>query len=163
MYRSVKLFLLTALALFLQVTVFPYYLLDAFKPNLIIILVVYLALRERNSLYGAAIAYFLGLLQDVFSGIYLGLSGFSLLLIFLVLRKTSNQLYTDSTHLMVVVVFLSTGCNGLLNLLLMLLFAPSAGIYETLLSNLLPQALFNALIASLLFGVPILSFKKDGR
>lgn len=153
MLRSVRLFLFSIAALLVQVTVLPAYLRDPFKPNLLLVLIAYLALRENITLAGGVLAYLLGLANDAYSGIFHGLSGFSFLLIYAVLRKIADQLYADSSHLLVIVVFVATLVNGLLQLLLLLLFSAAGGVYATLLASLIPQALVNALAASLLVGL----------
>ena len=76
MIRFVKFGLIIVFAVLFQVTLFPAYVLDPFQPNLLIILVVYLGLRS-TARFGGPAAFVLGLLQDCFSGIYLGLNGFS--------------------------------------------------------------------------------------
>ena len=153
MFKVVKIVLLALLALALQVTVFPAYIRDPFKPNLMIVLITYLALRGNLVLTGGVLAYTLGLAQDCYSGIYLGLNGFTFLFIYVLLRKIADQLYTDSNQLMVVVVFIATVVNGVLQLLLLLLFYAASGTYASVVSGLIPQALVNALAASLLFGL----------
>ena len=153
MFKAAKIFLFTVLALALQVTVFPVYIRDPFKPNLMIVLIAYLALRGNVALTGGLLAYCLGLVQDCYSGIYLGLNGFTFLFIYMFLRKIADQLYTDSNQLMVMVVFLATLVAGLLQLLLLILFSAAAGIYASLVAGLIPQALINSLAASLLFGI----------
>jgi rod shape-determining protein MreD len=154
--------LLTFLLLILQVTVLPSFLREPFVPNFLLLQMVYLAVKEEMGLSGAFLAFFLGLLLDTFSGIYLGLSGFSFLAIYLVLRLLRDQLYTDSSTLMVVVAFLATIVHGLLSLLLLLLFSSANGIYSTLLAALIPQALVSALAASLITGVTSLRLQEDG-
>jgi len=52
---------------------------------------------------------------------------------------------------MVVVVFSSTIVDAVTTLLLIVLFSPSSGIYHSILTNMFPQALVNALVASLIF------------
>lgn len=153
MIKIVKIFLIVVVALLFQITFFPSYLLDPFHPNLLIIMVVYLGLRSKSP-FGALAAFLLGFLQDCFSGIYLGLSGFTYLCIYLMLHTTADRLYTDSRYLMVVVVFLATIINGLFNLLLLLIFSAANDIYATVLPSLLPQGLVNALLASLIFMLP---------
>ena len=76
MLRLVQFFLCLVLIIILQVSILPIYLDESFKPNLIIILVCFLALRGENAFSGAFAAYFLGLIQGVFSGLYFGLSGY---------------------------------------------------------------------------------------
>ncbi|CAG0988647.1 hypothetical protein GEOBC_02246 [Geobacteraceae bacterium] len=136
-------------ALVLQVTLFPTYLADPFKPNLLIIFVVYMGLREGVA--WGVLAYVLGLIHDSFSGLYLGLNGFSYLIIFLGLSMVAGRLFTDRRSLMILGVFSATIVNGFLNLLLLFLFSSAQGIYATLLESLIPQALVNALVASVIF------------
>src|SRR5512133_3468287 len=140
MFRLLRLSLYLVFIVLLQVSLLPTYLEDPFKPNLIIILVCYLALREEGTLAGALFTYFSGLLQGVFSGLYFGLSGISYLLIYLFLKRISDQLYTESTHLIVVAVFAASIFDTLVSLLLISLFSENTGIYGSFLSNMLPQA-----------------------
>lgn len=153
MLRWVKLSLYLVLVVLLQVAVLPVYLEDPFKPNLIIILVCYLALREDISFLGGFVAYLLGLIQSTFSGINFGLAGISALLIYMILRKMADQLYTDSDQLMIVVVFIASIIDATVSFLLILLFSASPGIYNSILTNMVPQALVNAMVASLFFGI----------
>ena len=139
-------------ALLLQMTLLPRYLLDPFQPNLLIILVVYLGLKLPHRFAGVA-AFALGLLQDSFSGIYLGLHAFSYLCIYTLLSELADRLYTDNRALFVLVVFIATIMSALLNLVLLLVFSVGNGLYASLLPSLLPQALINALVASLFSGV----------
>ena len=149
MIRSMKIFIIVFTALILQVTILPYYLADPFKPNLFIIVISFMGLTGGRA--GGFLAFFLGLVQDCFSGIYLGLSGFSYLCIYLLLNVTADRLYTDSRYLMVLVVFLASIANGLLHLFLLLLFPNTNGVYGSILSGLIPQGLVNALVSSLVF------------
>lgn len=141
-------------ALLLQMTLLPRYLMDPFQPNLLLILVVYLGLKLPHRFSGVA-AIALGVVQDSFSGIYLGLHAFSYLCIYTLLSQLADRLYTDNRALFVLVVFLATlGC-ALLNLVLLVIFSASYGLYASLLPALIPQALVNALIASLVFNIPL--------
>jgi rod shape-determining protein MreD len=135
-------------------TLLPGYLLDPFQPNLLIILVVYLGLKLPHRFAGLA-AFGLGILQDSFSGIYLGLHGFSYLCIYTLLSQVADRLYTDNRALFVLVVFLATMSSALLNLLMLVIFSVSKGVYASLLPALIPQALVNALIASLVVNLPL--------
>lgn len=139
-------------ACLLQMTLLPRYLLDPFQPNLIIILVVYLGLKVTHRFAGVAV-FALGLLQDSFSGIYLGLHAFSYLCIHTLLSGLADRLYTDNRALFVLVVFFATILSALLNLLMLLVFSVGNGLYASVFPALLPQALINALIASLIAGV----------
>src|SRR5674476_906301 len=126
-------------ALLLQMTLLPRYLQDPFQPNLIIILVVYLGLKLPHRFAGFA-AFSLGMLLDSFSGIYLGLHAFSYLCIYTLLSEVADRLYTDNRALLVLVVFLATIVSALLNLLMLVIFSVSKGVYASLLPALIPQA-----------------------
>jgi rod shape-determining protein MreD len=128
----------------------PAFLGDPFKPNLLIVVVVWVGLTV-TSLWGAAFVYLIGLIQDSFSGLYLGLNGFSFLLTFLVLYNIAHRLYTDSRYLMTMAVFVATFANGLIQLLLLLLFSSAEGVYLSFLASLIPQGVLNAMTASVLF------------
>lgn len=161
MQRSVIIFIFLVLAIILQHSVLPAFFEDPFKPNLMMILVVYLALRVDTPFIGAVAAYFIGLIQGVFSGIYFGLAGISLLIIYLLLCKLADQLYTDSDYLMVVAVFFATFVDALVSILLLLLFSVPSGVYVSFLTNLLPQAVVNAVVTYFLFGVWSLGHKRS--
>jgi rod shape-determining protein MreD len=152
MIRALRIGIAVMVALLLQVTILPAYLQDPYQPNLLIIFVVWLGLRETVPA-GWALAFFSGLLLDCFSGIYLGLEGFTSLFVYLVLKMLADYLYTDSRYLLILAVFLATVATGIFQLVLLGLFAAAEGIYASLLPALLPQALVNALVASLLAGV----------
>jgi rod shape-determining protein MreD len=136
-------------AIVLQVSVLPVHIADPFKPNLLILFVVFMGLREGPA--WGTLAFVLGLLHDVFSGLYLGLNAFSYLIIFLLLSLAADRLYTDRRSLMILGTFSATMVNGLFSLLLLLLFSSSHGIYASLLEGLVPQSLMNALAASVVF------------
>ncbi len=145
-----------------QVTLLPARLADPFKPNLLIIGVAFLALRGTGY-FGAGLAFLLGLVQDCFSGLYLGLNGFSFLVIYLLLEKTADRLYTDNHYLMILVVFLISIVNGFLHLCLLAIFSVADGVYAPLLAALLPQGLVNALAASLLSGATTMKGVQEGK
>ncbi len=162
MIKSLKYVAIIAGLLVAQVTLLPAYVTDPFKPNLLIIVVAYLALKGTSPAC-AGFAFLLGLVQDCFSGIYLGLNGVSFLVIYLLLKKTADRLYTDSHYLMILVVFFITIVNGLLHLTLLVIFSMADGVYAPLLAGLLPQGLMNALAASLLSGVAPLKEAEEGK
>jgi len=151
MFRLLRLSLWLVFILLLQVSLLPAWLEDPFKPNLIIILVCYIALREEGTVTGAVFTYFSGLLQGVFSGLYFGLSGISYLLIFLFLKRISDQLYTESTHLIVFAVFAASIFDTLVSLVLISLFTSNTGIYGSFLSNMIPQAIITSIVAAVIF------------
>jgi rod shape-determining protein MreD len=161
MINALKIFTILTACLLLQVTILPAYIADPFKPNLLVIVIAYMGLKAGR--LGGLLAFGLGILQDCFSGIYLGLNGFSYLCIFLILNVTADRLYTESRYLLVLVVFLATMVNGILNLILLYLFPTTNGIYEPILSALIPQSLVNALIVSLVFSIPAITVLEESK
>lgn len=151
MLRSVILFLWLVSAIILQFTIFPAYLEDPFKPNLLMIFVAYLALREDLPYIGGFLAYGLGLVHGTFSGIYFGLAGITMLLVYLLLRAVADQLYAESANLMIVAVFAATLLDALLSLLLIALFSADGGIFNSILTAMIPQAMVTASAAFLIF------------
>lgn len=151
MFRLLQLLLSIVLIVIFQVTVFPAYLDEAFKPNLIIILICYLALQGEHTVSDAVTVYVTGLIHGVFNGLYFGLFGISSLIIYFCLRKVSDQLYTESTHLLAFAVFISAMVDSLISLLLITLLSNETGIYSSILTYMLPQALVSASVAALLY------------
>lgn len=142
------------LSLLFQMTLLPAYIVDPFQPNLMIILVVYLGLKlpHRLAPFGA---FAVGILQDCISGLCLGLHAFSYLCIYLLLAEISDRLFTDNRMLLVLVVAVATVVSALLNLVMLMVFSVSPGVYASVLPALIPQTLVNALVASVFFNLPL--------
>lgn len=137
----------------LQTSLLPQVLLSPYKPDLLLVLMVVLALRiPFNTSLPAA--YSLGLLKDCLSGIYLGLNAFSFLVVYLVLRLLSDRLYVQNAILLVMTVSVATVATMFLNLILLTIFSESAGLFSSVMTSLIPHLLMNAFAASLVATVP---------
>lgn len=147
-----------ASAVVLQAAVLPVHVATPFKPDLLLIIMVYLALRGSFEL-GTPLAWSLGLLKDVFSGLYLGLNAFSFLLVFLVIKSVADRLYAESGFLFVVTVVAATLVSVTVNLLLLLMFTQTPGIAYSIFADLIPHLLVNAFTASLVALLP--TFSRD--
>lgn len=141
-----------ASAVVLQTTLLPVHIATPFKPDLLLIIMVYLALRGSFE-SGAPTAWLLGLLKDVFSGLYLGLGAFTFLVIFLVIKNVADRLYAESGFLFVVTVAAATLISVAGNLLL-LTFTQTPGIAYSITAGLIPHLLTNAFAASLVALLP---------
>ena len=137
----------------LQTSVLPGYLMSLYKPDLLLILMVFLALRAPIATSLPA-AYGLGLLKDCLSGLYFGLNAFSFLFIYLVLKLLSDRLYVQNSFLMVLTVTASTFASMLINILLLSVFSESTGLISSLITSLIPHLLMNAFVASLVAILP---------
>lgn len=138
----------------------PVHVATPFKPDLLLIVMVYLALRGSFEL-GIPLAWLLGLLKDVFSGLYLGLNAFSFLLVFLVIKSVADRLYAESGFLFVVTVVVATLVSVTGNLLLLLMFTQTPGIAYSMVAALIPHLLVNSFAASLVALLPIFSSDQD--
>lgn len=132
----------------LQVALLPVYIVNSFKPDFLLIIAVFLALRGDFETC-TPIVWLLGLVKDSLSGLYLGLNAFSFLLIFFAIKRSTNRLYSDRPGLFVLAVCAaSLGCSAT-NLLLLIMFSPSAGILYSIFTDLIPYLLINSFFASL--------------
>lgn len=156
MHASIKWLLVVLTIVLLEVAVLPHYLMAVFKPDLLLVLMVFLALRAPLSSSLPA-AYGLGLLKDCLGGIYLGLHGFSFLAAYLVLKSLSDRLYVQSALLFVLTVAGTTLGVNLLNYLLLVIFSQAPGLLSSLLPSLVPHTLMNAFVASLVTVLPTFS------
>jgi len=89
--RSLCFLGLGVLLLVTQTTIFPSLPAWIGKPDLLFILVIFLALR-MPVFQGAVLTLFFGLLMDIFSGIFLGLYPVMYLVVFTVVQLIARQL-----------------------------------------------------------------------
>lgn len=143
-----------------QVSLLPLFVLPSFKPDLLLVIMVFLALRGSFE-SGAPLAWLLGLLNDVCSGLYLGLNAATFLISFLVIKSISDRLYADSAILFVLTVAGVTLAVFTLNLLLMVTFTASPGIAYSMFSDLIPRLLVNAFIASIITVFPWFDYQVE--
>lgn len=142
MTRVLIYFSLAALFLILQVTLFPSLLAGHFKPELLLILVVYLSLHEGFAI-GSSLAYGLGLLQDVFSGSDLGLYGLAFLATFMAGRSLAARVNTESTALLLLMVAAGSLLQGLVLVFALGILADSGSAWLVVLRQLPLQILLN--------------------
>jgi rod shape-determining protein MreD len=136
-----------------QVSLLPVFIRPSFKPDLLLVIMVFIALRGSFE-SGAPLAWILGMIDDVCSGLYLGLNAATFLISFFVIKSVSGRLYADSAFLFVLTVIGATLINFTLNLFLIALFTTSPGIIYSMFSDLFPRLLVNAFIASLVTAFP---------
>lgn len=144
--------LVVSLAVF-QTSLLSQVLVSSYKPDLLLLLMVVLALRAS---FGVSLpaAYGLGLLKDCLSGIYFGLNAFSFLVVYLVLRLLSDRLYVQNAFLLVLTVSVATVATMFMNLILLSIFSEATGLFSSLMATLVPHLLMNAFAASLVATVP---------
>jgi len=130
----------------LQTTIFPRFIAPELRPNLLLILVIYLGLSE-SFLRAAILALLLGALQDVFSGLTFGLYATVQLAVFIMVRIFSERLNLESRRLLLGMVGLGTLIQALLLASLLTLFAEAGAVGKILFADLPFQLLSNLLVA----------------
>jgi rod shape-determining protein MreD len=160
MTRYLSALIIIVLAVVLETSVLPVHVASPFKPDLLLIAMVFLALRSSNESAGF-LAWLLGLVKDVFSGLYLGLNAFAFLLMFLVIKSVSDLLYAESSELFVVTVSAATLACMSAELVLMIMFTSTPGISYSMTANLLPHLLANAFAASLIALLPVFTSPQE--
>lgn len=160
MIKNLLVLLLILCVIILQISFLPRFLMPQFKPDFLLIVVVFIALRTSIEL-GTPMSWGLGLLKDVFSGLYLGLNAFIFLLLFLVIKSSSDRLYAKSAELFVVAVSLATVASIIVSMLLSVMFTATPGVAYSMLESLIPHTLMNAFSASLVTLFPFFSSPKQ--
>lgn len=152
--RAVLLFFcLVITSIIVQVSLLPVFIRPPFKPDLLLVILVFISLRVSFEV-GAPLAWLLGMLNDVCGGLYIGLNAVTFLISFLVIKSVSDRLYADSALLFVLTVTGVTFAGFTMNLLLMVIFTASPGIAYSMLSDIFPRLLVNAFVASIVSTFP---------
>jgi rod shape-determining protein MreD len=136
--------------LFLQSAVLPGLLPWQFKPDLLLVLIVYLGFQEASFKAGVA-TYLLGLLQDTFAGTCLGLYGLVFLILFLAVKGASGRLNAESPVLLFFIVLCGTLLEALILIFTLGFFAEAGRSWSIIASGLAWQLLLNLAGAWMLF------------
>lgn len=156
--RSLFLHLLCGLFfMLLQTTFFPRFLPPETRPDLLLLLVIYLGLSE-SFLRAAFLTMLLGALQDVFSGTTLGLYATAQLTIFLLVRLFSDHLNVESRPLLLGLVGVGTVLQTLLLAFLLTIFAEAGPVLGILLPDL-PFHVISNLLASWILLISLLKLQ----
>jgi rod shape-determining protein MreD len=121
--KRLVLYLIVGVASILaQTSILPLLLGLTLRPDLILLLVLYIGLNEPP-LAGAFYAWLLGCILDVFCGTTLGLNGMIMLLIFCGTYIGGRQLNLKNDLVLLVATILGTISNSLLLILTLLCFS----------------------------------------
>jgi rod shape-determining protein MreD len=137
------------LALLLQTVLLPPFFAGGIKPDLVLLLTIWVGLRE-SPWRGGLLVYGLGCFYDSYAGIYPGLHGFVLLTIFLVVCGMATRLNTESLPLLWYLVCGGTLLQGLLTVFALEFFADAEQFWSIMLRCLPAQLLVNLVAAYLL-------------
>jgi rod shape-determining protein MreD len=137
------------LALLLQTVLLPPFFAGGLKPDLLLLLTIWISLRE-SPWRGGALVYGLGWLYDVYAGVYPGLHGFVLLTVFLTVCGMATRLNTNSLPLLWCLVGGGTLLQGVLTVFALGFFADAGSFWLVMLRYLPMQLLLNLLAGYLL-------------
>ena len=136
----------------LQTTLLTSLSIQRFRPDIVLILILYLSFSYPIA-SGGILAFFLGYLMDLFSGNPFGLYTFTRPFIFYVARLFKERLYLEGVLSQFLLVFSLALAEGILILILLsgLNPKPIGPLYSKLATVLLPQSFFTGLITPALF------------
>ena len=154
MKRFFPLLLTGVLLMTLQTTLLASLPIQRFRPDLVLIFILYLGFSFSN-VSGGLLAFFLGFLMDLFSGNTFGLYTFTRPLIFFVAQLVRSRFYWQGFSFQFLFVFVFSALEGFFILLLLsgVSSTPLHNLYPSMWTHLLPQSLFTGLMTPVLFGL----------
>jgi len=152
MKRILLLLLLGVIFLTLQTTLLASLPIQRIRPDLVLILTLYLGFFYPP-ISGGVIALSMGLLMDLFSGNSFGLYTLSRPLIFSIAHFFKGRFYLESFSSQFLFVFISGMVEGLLLIALLGILNPGplGHFYPLFFTSLLPQSVFTGFITPILF------------
>ncbi len=149
MNRTVLYLALAGIAVVLQTVFLPVLLQGYYKPDLLLILVIYLGLHEKP-LRGGLLVYLIGWCCDGVAGVFPGLNGFVLIGIFMVVRGIVARINTESSSLLLLLVVAGTVLQSVLVAFALDFFSQTARIWPQIVWQLPVQVLLNLTAAFVL-------------
>jgi rod shape-determining protein MreD len=152
MRRIVLPLLVGIVFLILQTTLLASFPIERIRPDILLILTLYLAFLFPT-ITGGILAFLMGYLMDLLSGSALGFYTFSRPLIFFVAQFFKGKFYVEGFSSQFLFAFVSAILEGMLILILMNALQPLSlgNLYPLLFTSLLPQSFFTGLATPLLF------------
>jgi len=154
MKRFIFLLLTGVLLMTLQTTLLASLPIRRFRPDLVLIFMLYLGFSFSN-VSGGLLAFFLGFLMDLLSGNTYGLYTFTRPLIFFMAQLARGRFYWQGFSSQFLFVFVFSLLEGFFILLILSGVSPMPlhNLYPSIWTHLLPQSLFTGLVTPVLFGL----------
>ena len=152
MKRLVLTLLIGTLFLILQTTWLSSFPIRRIRPDILLILILYLAFLFPP-IFGGVLAFFMGYLMDLFSGNVLGCYTLSRPLVFFAAQFFKERFYVEGSSSQFLFAFVFALLEGILILILMNTLQPISlgNLYPLLFTFLLPQSFFTGLATPFLF------------
>jgi len=154
MNRTLIYFVLAGVGIILQTVLLPLIITGGYKPDLLLILVVYLGLHE-GPWRGGLLVYLFGGFYDGVAGAFPGLHGFVLLGIFLAVRAIVTRVNTESSPLLLLLVLCGTVLDSVLTAFALDFFSHAERIWPQMVWHLPVQLLLNFAAALILLRLTV--------
>jgi rod shape-determining protein MreD len=145
---------LAGICVVLQTVLLPLVMPGYYKPDLLLILVVYLGLHE-GPWTGGLLVYLLGWCYDGMAGAFPGLNGFILLSIFLAVRGIVTRVNTESSPLLLLLVAAGTVMQSVLMAFSLDFFSQTERLWPQTMWQLPMQLLLNFIAAFVLLRLSV--------
>ncbi len=133
-----------------QSTLFTFFQIKGVRPDLLIILVIFVALF-RGPVEGGKAGFLAGLLEDLVVGQFIGMNAFIKMFVGIVVGLFEKRLYRENLLIPTAMVFIGTFIAGTLFILLFNSFGPDIKWIEGLYSLVMPTCLYNTIIGFLIY------------
>ncbi len=137
-------------SLILQSTFLNSFQVFGVKPDLVLLLVVYNAFMKGHR-EGAFVGFCAGLMQDIFTGGYIGLNALSYMTVGYLIGMTESKLYKESTLIMMALAWLASAGEQLLYYLVMSYSGVAMSPLVVLGRIILPTATYTVLLVPLTY------------
>ena len=154
MNRTMIYLALAGIAVVLQTVLLPVVLQGYYKPDLLLILVIYLGLHEEP-LRGGLLVYLIGWCCDGVAGVFPGLNGFVMISIFMVVRGIVARINTESSLLLLLLVAAGTVLQSALVAFALDFFSQTVRIWSQVVWQLPVQLLLNLMAAFVLLRLAV--------
>lgn len=154
MNRNVIYLAMAGIGVVLQTVLMPTLLQGYYKPDFILILVIYLGLHEAP-IKGGILVYLIGWCYDGVAGAFPGLHGFLLLGIFLAVRGIVTRVNTESSPLVLLLVIAGTVLHSAMTAFALDFFGQTVRIWPQIAWQTPVQVLINFVAAFVLLRLSV--------
>ncbi|MCK4503651.1 MAG: rod shape-determining protein MreD [Desulfuromonadales bacterium] len=154
MNRTLIYLAMAGVAVVLQTVLLPVLLQGYHKPDLLLILVVYLGLHEESR-RGGLLVYLLGWAYDGVAGGFPGLNGFVLFAVFLAVRGIVSRVNTESSPLLLMLVVAGTALQFVMLAFALDFFSQTTGVWSQIAWQMPVQLLLNFIAALVLLRLSV--------
>ncbi|MDS1029401.1 rod shape-determining protein MreD [Bacillota bacterium LX-D] len=151
MSRYIVLGVLLLISLLLESTVLDYFKIAGTKPDLLLLLVVFSGLLHGH-VVGAKTGFIFGLVEDLYTGSFLGLNAVSKMLVGYLVGWSETKIFKENLFIPALTSFVSTFLANIIYIVIAMLAGIDHKIIAYVWHDTLTLALFNACLAPFFYG-----------